>query len=95
MSDHDTELTVLDDDGNLTLAAALANLRAWTAASLRVAQYNAATISTSAGSRSLTNQSASEIRAMIDFWKQRVNELRAAADESESGFSLAHFNNRY
>ena len=79
----------------ITLQEAREQLAEWKAASLRIAKYGAASISTSAGSRSLTQQSATEVRNMIDYWQRKVNELSAEADCGESRFSLANFNNRY
>lgn len=79
----------------ITLTEAQQNLDAWKAASLRIAKYGSASISTSAGSRTLTNQSAAEVRNMIDYWQRKVVELSAESDSGESRFSLANFDNRF
>lgn len=57
----------------ITLAHAQAQLDAWLAASTAVAGNQ----SYSMGNRSLTRADASEIRAQIDYWDNKVKRLSA------------------
>ena len=58
----------------LTLADAQAQLTAWVAASAAVANSQSYKI----GQRSLTYADASEIRKMIDYWRNKCRELDTA-----------------
>lgn len=55
----------------ITLAQAQAQLDAWLAASLAVAENQSYQI----GPRSFTKADAGEIRRQIDYWETRVNQL--------------------
>ena len=63
----------------ITLEQAQAQLDAWLAASLAVAQGQAYEIDTGTGRRSLTRVNAEHIDKMITFWQQKVNALTAAS----------------
>jgi len=63
----------------ITLAQAQAQLDAWMAASLAVAQGQAYEIDTGNGRRSLTRVNAEHIDRMIVFWQAKVDALTSAA----------------
>jgi hypothetical protein len=59
----------------ITLTEAQAQLTAWMAASTAVASGQAYSMSSGAGSRSLTRADAKEIRENIRFWNDMVKSL--------------------
>lgn len=59
----------------ITLEQARAQLDAWLAASLAVAQNQSYAISSGGDSRTLTRANASEINQQITFWQRRVELL--------------------
>lgn len=62
-----------------TLAQAQAQLDAWMAASLAVAQSQSYEIDTGNGRRKLTRADAAEVRNMIAHWQAEVSRLTPAA----------------
>ena len=63
----------------VTLTTAQTHLDAWLAADLALAEGKSVSIATSAGSRSLTLEDASEVRANVTRWQRVVNSLTAKA----------------
>lgn len=62
-----------------TLAQAQAQLDAWLAASLKIAEKQSYEIETPNGRRRLSYADAAEVRAQIEFWTARVNALTASS----------------
>jgi hypothetical protein len=79
----------------LTLTEAQTQLDLWLTASRAVAEGQSYSISTGAGSRSLTLANVSEIRQMIDYWQAQVQNLQSASSQRRGGIALANWNHDY
>lgn len=75
---------------SVTLASAQAQLTAWTAASLALAEGQSYTMN----GRSLSLTDAAEVREMLNYWSNIESNLLAAQSSGKTrraGFSLARF----
>ena len=81
-------MTIFKYSRRMDLTTAQTHLDAWEAADVAVSQG----LSYSIGGRTLTRESAREIRDQINYWSRLVKQYRAkAAGSNRGGFKLPSF----